>query len=188
RWFFHRCDRARGAFSIYMTLAGVLNLVLLATVPRLLPGTAFRRWSAPVWLITLAGLAATLTRGAWVGFASGVLSFVPAMRRGRWLLVGGLVLAALAALAGPAHLRQRFVSMSDPADATFREREFMWQAGVTMWRQRPWLGWGPGGVKREYSRFVVPGAAKSRTGHVHDTPLQILVDRGLLRPGCLPPA
>src|SRR5713226_2799586 len=37
RWLFHRCDRARAAFSIYMTLAGVLSLVLLATIPRILP-------------------------------------------------------------------------------------------------------------------------------------------------------
>jgi len=38
RWLYHRCWRARGPFSIYMTLAGVLSLVLLAGLPRLLPG------------------------------------------------------------------------------------------------------------------------------------------------------
>src|SRR5439155_20728895 len=106
RWFFHRCDRARAAFSIYMTLAGVLNLVLLATVPRLLPGASFRGWSVPTWLLTLAGLAATLTRGAWVGFAAGVVALVPTMRRWRGVLVGGLIAVALAALAGPANLSQ----------------------------------------------------------------------------------
>jgi O-antigen ligase len=180
RWFFHRCDRARGAFSIYMTLAGVLNLVLLATLPRVLPGGGLRRWSIPVWLVTLAGLAATLTRGAWVGFVTGVMAFLPATRRGRWVLVGGLVVLALAALAGPPHLRQRFISMSDPADATLREREYMWQSGFAMWRQHPWLGRGPGGVKRDYAQFALPGAGKTRTGHVHNTPLQILVERGLL--------
>jgi hypothetical protein len=82
-WFFHRCDRARAAFSIYMTLAGVLNLVLLATLPRLLPGQGFRGWFVPAWVMTLGGLAATLTRGAWVGFASGVLALLPMARRGR---------------------------------------------------------------------------------------------------------
>jgi len=49
RWFFHRCDRARGAFSIYMTLAGVLNLVLLATLPRLLARER-RAWLGCAWL------------------------------------------------------------------------------------------------------------------------------------------
>src|SRR2546427_5982873 len=42
RWFFHRCDRARGFFSIYMTLAGVLSIALLALLPRLLPGRGLR--------------------------------------------------------------------------------------------------------------------------------------------------
>jgi len=180
RWFFHRCDRARAAFSIYMTLAGVLNLVLLATVPRLLPTGSFRGWSVPTWLITLAGLAATLTRGAWVGFASGVLAFLPAARRGRWLLAGGLLLLAIAALAGPAHLSRRLASMADPHDPTVREREYMWRSGVAMWKEQPWLGLGPGGVKREYRRYAIPGAIKTRTGHVHNTPLQILVERGVI--------
>ena len=34
--FFRNCQRAHGFFSIYMTLAGVLAMVLTATLPRLL--------------------------------------------------------------------------------------------------------------------------------------------------------
>jgi O-antigen ligase len=115
-----------------------------------------------------------------MGFAAGVLGVLPATRKGRWLLIGGLFVLALAALAGPAHLRQRFLSMSDPDDPTLRQREYMWRSGFTMWRQHPWFGWGPGGVKREYPRFALPEAGKKRTGHVHNTPLQILVERGLV--------
>ena len=180
RWFFHRCDRARAAFSIYMTLAGVLNIVLLATLPRVLPGPGFRVRFVPAWFITLAGLAATLTRGAWVGFASGVLASLPLVRRGRFILAGGLLVLAAAALAGPAQLSRRFASMADPNDPTVREREYMWQSALVMWREHPWLGHGPGGVKREYSRYALPGAVKRRTGHVHNTPLQVLVERGAL--------
>lgn len=180
RWFFHRCDRARGAFSIYMTLAGVLNLALLATLPRLLLARPDRRWSAPAWLLTLGGLAATLTRGAWLGFGCGVLAFLPTTRKGRLLLIGGLVVLALAALAGPAHLRQRVLSMGDPDDPTLKEREYMWRSGLTMWQQHPWLGFGPGGVKREYRHYALAEAVKKRTGHLHNTPLQILVERGLI--------
>jgi O-antigen ligase len=180
RWLFHRCDRARGAFSIYMTLAGVLNLVLLATLPRLLAGGSARRLRFPAWMITLGGLAATLTRGAWLGFAAGVLALSFIVRRGRALLIGGLIVMAFAALAGPATLRQRLVSMTNPEDATFREREYMWRSGFEMWRERPWLGFGPGGVKREYRVYALPAAVKKRTGHLHNTPLQILVERGVV--------
>jgi O-antigen ligase len=180
RWLFHRCDRARGAFSIYMTLAGVLNVVLLATLPRLLPGGGARRLRLPAWLITVGGLAATLTRGAWLGFVAGVLALSLTVRKGRGLLIGGLVVLAFGALAGPATLRQRLVSMTNAEDATLREREYMWRSGFAMWRERPWLGFGPGGVKREYTAYALPAAVKKRTGHLHNTPLQILVERGIV--------
>jgi putative inorganic carbon (HCO3(-)) transporter len=179
RWFFHRCDRARAFFSIYMTLAGVLNIVLLATLPRVLPG-GFRSWSAPVWLVTSAGLAMTYTRGAWLGLAAGAAAFLPMSRRSRWALLAILVLLPTLLFFGPRELSHRFRSMSDPDEAGIKERVYMWRSGVSMWREHPLLGWGPGGVKREYTRYALPEAFKKRTGHVHNTPLQILVERGVL--------
>ena len=179
-WLYHRCSRARGFFSIYMTLAGVLSLVLLATVPRLLPGAALPRWPALPWLVSLAGLLATYTRGAWMGFAAGVLALLPMSRKGRWILLGGLIVLALAALAGSQQLRQRFLTMGDPRDPTVTERVYMWRSGLAMWRRHPLLGVGPGEVKRDYEIYALPEAIKKRTSHVHSTPLQILVERGAL--------
>jgi O-antigen ligase len=49
-----------------------------------------------------------------------------------------------------------------------------------MWREHPWLGVGPGGVKRRYADYARPEAVKRRTSHVHSAPLQIAVERGLL--------
>ena len=180
RWLYHRCDRAHGFFSIYMTLAGVLSLVLLATLPRLLPpGAARRRLGAP-WLVMLSALIVTYTRGAWIGFAGGVLTVAATVRRGRWVLVGGLLLLAASALMAPYELRHRFLSMADPEEAGVRERIYMWESGLAMWRERPMLGVGPGGVKRDYVRYAREEAVKKRTGHVHNTPLQVLVERGVL--------
>ena len=191
RWLYHRCDRARAFFSIYMTLAGILTMVLLATLPRVLPGRAFRAWALPPWLISLAALIATFTRGAWAGFAAGALALLPAARRRtRWLIVGGLVVVVAALLAMPYQVRVRFLTlnelrhrvltMADPHEAGVTERLHMWRSGLAMWREHPLLGVGPGGVKREYPRYALPEAVKKRTGHVHNTPLQILVERGIL--------
>jgi O-antigen ligase len=179
-WLYHRCYRARGFFSIYMTLAGVLSLVLLASLPRLLPGAALPRWPTLPWLVSLVGLLATYTRGAWMGFAAGVLALLPMTRKGRWLLLGGLIVVGLTVLVGPQHLRERFLTMGNPDDPTVKERVYMWRSGLSMWRQHPMLGLGPGGVKREYASYALPEAVKKRTGHLHNTPLQILVERGLL--------
>jgi O-antigen ligase len=179
-WLYHRCYRARGPFSIYMTLAGILTLALLATLPRLLPGARRRLWLIPLWLVMLGGLIATYTRGAWLGFAAGVLALTAAIRRGRIVLVAGLAALVLVLLVGPAGLRHRFLSMGDPEEATVKERRYMWESGLMMARERPWLGFGPGGVKREYAAFALHDATKKRTGHVHNTALQILVERGVI--------
>ncbi len=180
RWLFHRCDRARALFSIYMTLAGVLNLALLALLPRLLPGGGVRLGWLPAWLVSLGGLVATYTRGAWIGFAAGALSLLPTLPRGRWWIPAGLLLVVLAAATGPYELSNRVRHMLDPSESGIQERRHMWTSGLAMWKERPLLGWGPGGVKREYERYALPEAHKKRTGHVHNTPLQILVERGLL--------
>jgi O-antigen ligase len=179
-WLYHRCYRARGFFSIYMTLAGVLSLVLLAGLPRLLPGAAVARWTIVPWLVSLLGLLATYTRGAWMGFGAAVLSLLPLTRKGRWLLLAGLVLLAIGALAGPKHLRERFLTMGNPEDPTVKERTYMWRSGLAIWREHPVLGVGPGELKRVYERYALPEAVKKRTGHVHNTPLQMLVERGAL--------
>jgi O-antigen ligase len=179
-WLYHRCYRARGFFSIYMTLAGVLSLVLLACLPRLLPGAALLRWTIAPWLVSLLGLLATYTRGAWMGFGAAVLALLPLTRKGRWLLLGGLVLLVVGALAGPRHLRERFLTMGNPEDPTVKERVYMWRSGLAIWRQHPLLGVGPGELKRVYERYALPEAVKKRTGHVHNTPLQMLVERGVL--------
>jgi O-antigen ligase len=179
-WLYHRCYRARGFFSIYMTLAGVLSLVLLACLPRLLPGAGFPRWTIAPWLVSLLGLLATYTRGAWMGFGAAVLSLLPVTRRGRWLLLGGLVVLVLVALAGPQHLRERLLTMGNPDDPTVKERVYMWRSGFAIWREHPILGVGPGELKRVYERYALPEAVKKRTGHVHNTPLQMLVERGVL--------
>ena len=178
--FFHRCDRARGFFSIYMTQAGVLLLLLLATLPRLLSAPLAFAWAPAAWIAGAAGLAATLTRGAWVGLVAGSLTVLPATRRGRGLLLIGAALVAVAAVAGPYELAKRLQQTVDPRAEGVAERVYMWRSGLAMWRQHPVLGVGPGGVKRHYPEFVQPEALKRRTGHVHNAALQMMVERGVL--------
>jgi len=179
-WFFYRCDRARGPFSIYMTLGGVLTLILLVGLPRLLSETrrAPKQWG--VWLVTLAGLGVTYVRGAWVGFIAGLGVMLLTLRRGRTLTIIGIALVLTVALLGPERLSSRVRSVIDPNDITARERLYMWRSGLAMWREHPWLGVGPGGVKRSYRNYALPEAIKKTTGHVHSSPLQILVERGVV--------
>jgi O-antigen ligase len=179
--FFHRCDRAHGFFSIYMTLAGVLNLMLLATLPRLLLRAPERRWwMLPAWAVSGLGLVLTLTRGAWIGFVAGATALALWLRRTSVLVaIGAVLLASLMLLpAGP--LEHRIRSLADPSDPTMRERLFMWQSGIQIVRDHPLTGIGPGQVKAVFPRYAQPEALRKTTSHVHNTPLQITAERGLL--------
>ncbi|MGH7312544.1 MAG: hypothetical protein ACREJV_05180, partial [Candidatus Rokuibacteriota bacterium] len=116
-----KCHRAHAFYSIYMTLAGVLSLVLLATLPLLLTGGPRWRAGGLAWLGGLAGLVATFVRGAWVGFLAGAVTLLGLLPRRRLLVVGTLLVLAAAVLLVPA-ARRRAESIVDPTDPTARER------------------------------------------------------------------
>jgi len=175
-----KCHRAHAFYSIYMTLAGVLSLVLLAALPRLLAGGGPRAsWGFAAWIAGAAGLAATYVRGAWLGLLAGVALLLVLLPRRRLLVLGCLVGFGVLVLLVP-DVRRRAESLLDPADPTARERWAMWASALAMARDHPLAGIGPGAMKREYPRYAAPEYRERSRSHVHNTPLQILVERGLL--------
>jgi O-antigen ligase len=163
-----------------MTLGGVLTMILLVVLPQLLTGRQRAGGGWAMWLVTLAGLGVTYVRGAWVGLVGGLGVILLGLRRGRLAMLVGLAIALSMTLLGPERLSSRVRSIVDPSDATVQERLYMWKSGLAMWRERPWLGVGPGGVKRSYPQYALPEAGKKSTSHVHSSPLQILVERGVV--------
>ena len=70
-----------------------------------------------------------------------------------------------------------FVEVTDP---TARERVAMMSAGVALLREHPIIGIGPGQVRRLYPQYAPAYAVRRQTSHLHNTPLQIAVERGLV--------
>ena len=175
--FFGKCRRAHAFFSIYMTLGGVLAIGLALTLPWL---SQLRRRAVAVaaWLLGALGLALTFVRGAWVGLAVGLALLAGTVRRQVLLFAGVLLLAALVlAVPGVFH---RLLTIADPNDPSVRERLAMWSAGMTLVREHPVAGVGPGQVKRLYGDYAPSFAVRRHTSHLHNTPLQIAVERGLV--------
>ena len=178
RLLMRKCARARGFFSIYMTLAGVLTLVLVSTLPRLALGGRSAAWAAPAWLAGILALGLTSVRGAWLGFAAGCVSSSLGLRR-RWLVLAVLALVVAGALAVEPRLLERVRTMGDLADDTTRDRLAMLEAGLGLAIAHPLTGIGPGQVKHVYPIVAPAEALRRSTSHLHDTPLQIVVERGL---------
>jgi putative inorganic carbon (HCO3(-)) transporter len=175
--FFGKCQRAHGFYSIYMTLAGVLAMVLSLTLPRLLD-LRHRVASIAGWLAGAVAFALTLVRGAWMGFGAGVLVLACTVRR-RGLLLAAVGVAAALVLAVPG-VWQRAATLVDASDPTARERLAMLSAGLALVTEHPVAGIGPGQVRRLYPEYAPPHAVRRHTSHLHNTPLQIAVERGLV--------
>src|SRR5262249_6744035 len=148
-------------------------------LPRLLPGSRDRRWWVGFTCLAEAlALALTYVRGAWLGVGCGVLALAAMARRARRILLGVLLVAVMVLVVAAPGLRQRATSIVDPADPTGRERLLIWKSGLRMARDHPILGVGPGRVGDLYRRYADFLVYKTNRGHVHNTPLQVLVERG----------
>jgi O-antigen ligase len=174
-----KCHRAHAFYSIYMTLGGVLAVALLATLPGVMASRGRPLWTPAAWLVGLVGLAVTFVRGAWVGFAAGVLILAASIRRGRRLLLGGVVALSLGLLLLPG-VRDRVRSIADPSDPTSSERVHMWRSGLAMARDHRLTGVGPRQVGRVYPDYAAPEVIHKHRRALHSTPIQILVERGVL--------
>lgn len=178
--FLRKCMRARAFYSIYMTLGGVLAMMLVGALPRLARLGPDARWLAPAWIVSLAALALTYVRGAWVGLVAGALTVAMGFGRRGVLAVLGMLLLAGALISALPAVRARVATIPDPSNATARDRLVMMGVGLRVVGAHPLAGIGPGGVKRVYPRMVPAEGLRRSTSHLHNTPLQIAVERGVL--------
>jgi O-antigen ligase len=170
--------RAKGFFSIYMTLAGSLSAALALMLGALvLGGRRARPLLAPAALGFVA-LGLTLVRSAWLGCAGAIGLLVLLTRR--LALILPIVLALVVGLGVPSSFHKRFVKAFDPHDASATERLYFWHAGLRMVADAPLLGLGPGGVGRHYADYKHPDGVRRHTGHLHNNLVQIAAERGLL--------
>jgi len=169
--------RAKGFFSIYMTLAGSLSATLALMLAALVLGAGRVRGLLPATGLALIALGLTLVRSAWLGCAVAIGLLVLLTRR--LALILPVVVALVVGLAVPSTFH-RFMTTFDPRDASTTERLYFWHAGLRMIADAPLLGLGPGGVGRNYERYKHPDGLRAHTGHLHNNLVQIGAEHGLL--------
>jgi len=180
-----RTSRARGTYGHFVTYAEVmLQLAALAGGLWLASPRKWSRWSVGLLVVTLllaGALGATLTRASLVALA--IAGFVML-----WLKLGWRGRAVALATVGVAVLTMnallvelRGVGFYDPADISLQYRRMMWEDGLRLIGEHPWLGigmdaslarWQDLGL-RAYEQFQLHS-------HFHSTPVQLAVERGLL--------
>jgi O-antigen ligase len=178
--FFRKCGRAHGFFSIYMTLAGVLLLVLVTSLPVVARLDRRRALAIVAWILGVIALGVTFVRGAWIGTAAGVVGCAILFRRRVVALLACAVVVVVAAAAVPTILERIRSEGQRLLDNTTQDRLAMIDGGLRMLRDHPITGIGPGQVKHVYPAYAPPEAMRRSTSHLHNTPLQIAVERGVV--------
>ena len=170
--------RMRGLATHYMTFSGWTLVVTLLLLGDLFFASDRRRllWTLPAVALGVSTLLLGLTRGAWIGLATGMLLAV-AVGRPRALILLPLV-ASLLYLALPRPVLKRAATSFDLRDTATRERLEMFGAGIGMARDNPILGLGPGLVQPAYTDYR-RGSTPTKIPHLHNNVVQITAERGV---------
>lgn len=164
--------------------AWMVMLLPLAALPAREPGA----WRWLGWGSGILAFAAVLASRSWLGGlalaaegAAVLLVFARAAWRQpgqrRWLVLAGLMLAAL--LASQAPRAARIVSGEDPSA---RARGVYYEAAWDGFRARPLQGWGPGTAAWTIAAFLRPRPGVNpwgeAVGELHSLPLHLLYETG----------
>lgn len=178
-----------GFFDHYMTFAGFVAVVTFAC-----SGLALfhrdRRVRRRAGTASLGGgllLLFLRKRTYWVSGGAGLLLLALRLRARRALVLLAVTVLVFsgAALLGR-DLRERFFRIADLSDN--QQRIGFWIAGWEMWKDRPLVGWGPGGYRlngqpyldRVFTRRAIAQGYQGNFTHVHNVYLQLLVEGGAL--------
>jgi hypothetical protein len=108
---------------------------------------------------------------------------------GRWLRRRLAVALALLGLALAASQLPRLARIAARRDASALARAVYIQAGWQGWRERPWLGWGPGSAPWTAAWFLAPRPGLNpwgeAVGELHTLPVHLAYETGALGLLCL---
>jgi O-antigen ligase len=149
-------------------------------------------------VVILSGIAASYSRGAWLGVAAGVA--ITALLFHRWIRRGTVVLLPVAAIlllggastvapdafseriaSGFADLRPFDASSIPVTDENFAAAERMahWQAGWSMFVDNPASGVGAGNFNESYDDHFVREQFRFSRGHAHNYYIHLLAENGI---------
>jgi O-antigen ligase len=173
--------RPQGISHHYMTFSGFMMLGICSVLARLVFGARDRMWPALVLPAIVVALFLTLGRGAWVGTSIAV-AVIFSLKNFRLMAAIPVVLAVAFALA-PDTVTRRMTSVFDLQDPSNRDRVAMLNTGVAMVRAHPLTGVGPNMIEKVYTQYRAPGAVQQTNQHLHNVPMQIAAERGLVALG-----
>jgi O-antigen ligase len=168
-----------------MTFGNYQALVLSFSLPILvyIAQKGFLHFVAAIFLAgsIFGGLLFSFTRGAWLGFLSSIIWFC-ILKNKKILFL--LIPICFAIYLLSSDLKTRFISIMDKGSHGWRE--YMWSAGLNMFKKHPIFGVGIDNYPRyvrEYLPNSLSGSEKENIAniacHSHSNYIQLLSERGI---------
>lgn len=181
-------------------VAGYLVLIIPVTIALAFSGKLWQKVGAlAATVLFTAVLYTTSSRGGFLGLVVFLLvaaGFIVWRSRGKDRSIAIVVLAISLAIVVSIALSndrvRQIVRVSAPTenalpvrvqvDNESQDRLFMWQAGLDILKTHPIFGVGPGNMSRIYDRYrpIETGGGLAHLQQLHNTPIQILGELGLL--------
>jgi putative inorganic carbon (hco3(-)) transporter len=165
-------------FQSYMTAGGLKMMLSLLILPFLLDKhtpvrdkICFAAFLVPM----LIALILTNTRGSWLGFIAGGIA-IAIIQNWKFLFVLAAALAAFFLFA-PAHQVDRARSIVDMSHPSNYGRIHMWQTGMKIAKDYPFLGVGDTDLHVFYEKYKEPSDVETG-GHLHNNLVTLLVTIG----------
>jgi len=184
--------RASGPFFSSDHFCGFLEMLLPMVIALLLVGRVkplTRILLGYCFLILLAGVAVTFSRGGWIATAVGLLVVLGILLGHRHhrkfaaltllLLAGGVAVALKAFLGRATTFENHLVNPSGDVNLDIFMRVKVWSAAARMWLDHFWWGVGPGHFNEFFNEYR-PAVVQLRAGWVHCDYLNLLVDWGVV--------
>jgi O-antigen ligase len=178
--------RAAGFYGHYTTYAEALQLIASLALGLFVALGSKRGWRGALLLLVLMGLGGalllTVTRASWLAFLLSAFVIVLAGSSRRTAIIVAacalpVVLAGLFVLQ-----RQRNVGFYDQKDQSITWRETVWREGLELLKSKPrhlLVGVGMDSIKGHWREWGLFDEGRLPIGHMHSTPLQIAVERGI---------
>src|ERR1051325_1358388 len=186
RWTRGRDWRASGFYGQFVTYAEMLQLIVALAIGMFVSLPMKRSWRGALLVLAIGGLAGalllTITRASWLGcFVSTLVIFVLGVGKRSLITIGLLAFPLI--LVGLLVLQQkRNVSFIDQTARSTAWRETFWREGVHLLVRKPrhlLVGVGMDSIKRHWRAWGMFENGRIPMGHMHSTPLQLALERGI---------
>lgn len=185
-WSRGRDQRATGFYGHYTTYAEALQLVGSVALGLLVALRRKRSWRGALLAAAFAGMCGalllTVTRASWLGLLLSAFVIVLVGASRRTLLVAAAIALPLV-VAGLLVLQQkRQVGFIDTKEGSTAWRLMVYRESLDLLTSEPrhmLVGVGMDSIKRHYREWGLFDKGRQNWSHLHSTPLQIAVERGL---------